>query len=100
MLDGSYVVEVDTPLGKKEGAVELKTSGAQLNISVDAPTIRKQTAVGTATGSSFTVEGTLKLLLIGKVPYTIEGNVSDDGILTATLKSSKGDFAIMGARVE
>lgn len=98
MLDGTYLVEVDTPLGKKSAMVDLETRGEELNARVDAPIIGKQSATGTVQGNAFSAAGVVKVLLKGSVDFTVEGEVND-GILTANLKSSKGDLSLIGARL-
>ena len=61
MIDGTYFVEVDTPLGRKSGTVDLVTHGDVLEACVKAPIIGKQEATGTVDGDTFSAEGSLKI---------------------------------------
>lgn len=99
MIDGTYNVEIiNSPLGNKRGTVVLRVEGDKLIADIDAPIIKKQHIEGHAEGDSFTAEGTFKLLLVGKVSYSLRGEVSDDE-LRATIDSSKGAFELAGVRV-
>ena len=98
MIDGTYLVEVDTPLGRKSGMLVMSTKGNKLEAQVDAPIIGKQQAFGKVDGQNFSVSGAVKVLLKGEITYSVEGTVSD-GLLIATLKSSKGDLQMVGARL-
>lgn len=98
MIDGQYLVEVDTPLGRKSGTVQLATRGDVLEASVDAPLIGKREETGTVDGDTFSVTGTLKIPLKGKVDYVLTGKVEGD-ILTADFNSDKVNLTLIGARM-
>ena len=98
MIDGTYFVEVDTPLGRKSGTVDLVTHGDVLEACVKAPIIGKQEATGTVDGDAFSAEGSLKIPFKGTLNYTITGEVNDD-IVTAQFKSDKGNLTLIGARM-
>lgn len=97
MLDGKYTIMIDTPLGKKAGNVVLRTEGDKVYSHIDAPVIGKQEAEATADGDTFTAEGTFKLLLVGKIEYSLRGEVEGDNLHIA-LETSKGNFDIEGTR--
>ena len=99
MIEGTYLLQVDTPLGRKEGIAELVANGGQLEACVDAPIIGKQEATGTLDGNRFTASGEIKVLLKGKVHYSLEGEVDETGVLVAKLVTNKGDFTVLGARM-
>ena len=99
MVEGTYLLQVATPLGRKEGTAELTVNGNQLEACVDAPIIGTQEATGTLDGNRFVASGEIKVLLKGKIHYSLEGEVDDTGILIAQLVTSKGDFTVFGARV-
>ena len=99
MVDGTYFIEVDTPLGRKTGTAVLVSHGEVLEAKVEAPIIGKQEATGSVNGNSFSASGAVKIPLKGELHYTIEGEVGDDEVVVAMLKTSKGDFTIFGARM-
>ena len=98
MIDGTYFIEVDTPLGRKSGTAELATQGDVLEACVKAPIIGTQKATGTVDGNTFSAAGSLKIPLKGKLNYTIVGEVDGD-IVTAQFKSDKGNLMLIGARM-
>ena len=98
MIDGTYTFEMDTPLGRKSGTANLRTQGDTVYAEVDAPVIGKQSAEGSTDGISFTAQGSFKQLLLGKVDYTLSGEVVGDELRLA-IKSNKGDFRVLGTRV-
>jgi len=98
MIDGTYLIEVDTPLGRKSGTAELTTQGDVLEAHVKAPIIGTQKATGTVDGNTFSAEGALKIPLKGELNYTIVGEVDGD-IITAQFKSDKGNLTLIGARM-
>ena len=98
MIDGTYAIEVNTPLGRKPGTVTIRTQGTTAYADIDAPLIGKQQVVGRVDGDSFSAQGTFKLRLVGKVRYSLTGSVVDDEIRIA-IESSKGSFNLVGVRV-
>lgn len=97
MIDGTYTIKVDTPLGKRPGTVILKTKGNVVYADINAPVVGKQTTEGTVKGDSFTTEGTFKLKLFGKVTYKLNGTVAGDN-LHIVIDSSKGQIKLDGVR--
>lgn len=97
MIDGTYAIEVDTPAGRKSGRVTLATQGSAMTMDLDAPIIGKQHAEGSVDGDTFAAEGKLKMLLLGKMDYTLTGKVDGDAI-SASIHTSKGDFEAVGVR--
>lgn len=98
MLDGTYVVEVNTPLGRKTGKITLTTQDERVFVDVDAPVLGKKRLEGHAQGDSFIVEGTWKLLVFGKIEYTVEGKLYGDD-LALSVKTSKGSTEAVGIRI-
>lgn len=97
MIDGSYAFQVDTPLGKKHGKVNLKAVGDVLHAETDAPIIGKQKTTGTMDGDTFAVEGQCKVRLLGKITYKMQGEVKGDEIF-ATIDYGKGKLDVRGKR--
>ena len=98
MLDGMYVVEVDTLMGRELGQLFLKTEGDIVYMSVDAPVLGKQRFEGRAHGNTFVIEGAWKLLVLGKVEYRVNGTLYGDD-LALDIKTSKGDTRAVGIRI-
>lgn len=97
MIDGTYRIEVSTPLGRKPGTVSLRTNGSTVMASIDAPLVGKQRAEGRVEGNRISAEGAFKVKLMGKVSYALEGEVVGDE-LRISIASSKGTFEITGIR--
>ena len=95
MIDGTYNIKVDVPIGRKNGTVTLRTEGDAVFADIDAPLVGKQHVQGHAEGDTFTAQGSGKIKLVGKVDFTLQGEVSGDD-LRIDIKSNKGDFQIMG----
>lgn len=98
MLDGTYKISVDTPMGTKQGKITLKANGSQVSADIDAPVIGKQHVKGQADGDTFKAHGVIKMLLLGKHEYDVAGEVKD-GLLTATISTKSGTFAVEGTRI-
>lgn len=97
MIEGTYNIIVDTPLGTKNGTVVLQRADADLTAEVQVMGLGRQTGSGTAEGDRFTISGTMRAFLLGKIAYTIKGVVDGD-ILDATCFTDKGDLKIRGTR--
>ncbi len=98
MIDGTYKIMVDSPLGRKESIIVLETEGDVLRADVDAPVIGKQKMQGHVDGDTFTAHGSTKVLLVGKIDFTIKGEVSGD-VLHIDIQSSKGNLELEGVRL-
>lgn len=97
MLDGTYKIKIDVPFGRKDGTVELSTNGDTVSAEIDAPIVGKQHMEGHAEGDTFTAEGSKKVKLMGKIDYTLKGEVSGDN-LHIDISSNKGNFTLDGTR--
>lgn len=98
MIDGTYKIEFDTPFGRKNGTVVLRTEDDVVFADIDAPLIGKQHGRGCVEGDMFAAEGSGKIKLVGKVDYTLKGEVSGDNLHVSIL-SNKGEFKLQGMRV-
>lgn len=98
MIDGTYKIEVNVPFGRKEGTIVLRTEGDALFADIDAPVVGKQSVTGRAEGNTFTAQGTGKVKLLGKIDYTLAGEVSGDDLLI-DIQSSKGEAKLAGIRI-
>lgn len=97
MLDGIYIIQINTLLGRKTGSVKLRTEGKTLFADIDAPVIGKQRLKGRADGDSFTARGTGQVSFVGQVEYDLKGRVSGDN-LHIDIRSNKGAFKFEGVR--
>lgn len=97
MIDGTYTIQVDTPFGKKPGKVVLRTEGDVVHADIDAPVVGRQQAEGKVDGDTFTAKGTFKIMLMGKIAYSLRGEVKGDDI-SIVIDSSKGQFNLTGVR--
>ncbi len=99
MIDGTYRIEIDSPVGRKPGTVVLRADGDKAIGRIDAPVIGKQCVEGQLEGeNAFTASGKFKLFLVGAIDYSLRGEVDGD-VVRISIKSSKGDFEIAGNRV-
>ena len=97
MIDGTYKIEVDVPFGRKSGTVILRTQGDVAVADSDAPIVVKQHVEGRAEGDTFAAQGSGKIPLVGKIDYTLDGEVSGDNLII-NIQSNKGEFQLRGIR--
>lgn len=97
MVDGTYRVFADTPLGRRQGVLTLRTTGGKLTARL---TIRGATAsISSAEPvgeDGFRAAGTLRSLL-GSLSFSSEGSVHGDE-LTCRATTTEGSFTIAGTR--
>lgn len=97
MIDGTYKINVDVPFGRKDGTIVLRTEGDAVIADINAPVVGEQHVEGHAEGDKFTAQGSGKIKLVGKVDYSLEGEVTGDKLLMQ-IKTNKGDLEIEGVR--
>ena len=97
MIDGTYTMQINTPFGRKPGTVVMRTQGDAVFADIDAPIVGTQHVQGRAEGNTFAAAGSFKLGLMGKVDYSLRGEVAGD-LLRIAIDSSKGSFTLSGAR--
>ena len=94
MLEGTYVVLAQTPVGSKRGEVTFShgVNGAlrALNIALSG---------ARAECDFFELSGTISHVLMGKAPFTCTGSVEGDR-LTATARSGSISISLSGMRKE
>ena len=95
MVDGFYDIVSDTPLGSREGTLELESDGERLVARVVMMGMQ-QGAEGTVDGNGFTLAGETRVML-RRFEYEARGRVSGDQ-LEATLHALDQDFAVRGTR--
>ena len=97
MIDGTYKIKVDVPFGRKDGTIVLRTEGDVVSADIDAPIVGKQHVEGHAEGDTFTAQGSGKIKIMGKIDYTLRGEVVGDK-LHIIIESNQGQFSLEGVR--
>lgn len=97
MIDGTYHIQVETPLGRKRGKVVLRTNGSAGTADIDAPIIGKQHVKGQVDGNTFSAKGTFSVKFVGKVNYSLTSEVVGD-VAQIHIKTNKGNFELTGTR--
>ncbi len=95
-VDGTYKIEIDTPIGKQEARLEMKSAGEKLSGTAEA-TLGKGDFTGTVKGNdvSWSLEvnspmGKIKLDFTGKVSGSdISGQVNLGGFGNSSFKGKK-----------
>ena len=98
MIDGTYRIEIELLLGRKQGLVTLRTEGDVVIAEIEIPIIGKIQGEGQLEGDTFTTEGSIKLKLLGEIDYKVKGEVIGDKLLL-DIESNKGNFLLEGERV-
>ena len=97
-VDGTYQITTDTPMGKMESTLTLKTDGESLSgTSASAMMGTVEFSSGKVDGSNFTFQMTLNSPM-GKMEMTNNGSVDGDNI-SGEVQTSMGNMAYSGVRV-
>ena len=99
MIDGTYKIKVDVPFGRKDGTVVLRTKGDVAYADIDAPVVGVQSIEGKADGDTFTAEGQGKPKILGKIQYSLKGQVVGDD-LRINISTNKGEITLKGVRAQ
>lgn len=97
MVQGKYVGTVKTPFGMKSGSVSLRVNGENLSGTIEALGKVNTFTNGKVVGDKFTFTGTLQVMF-SKIDYKADG-VVEGNTLKAIVKTSNGNFEIVGKRV-
>ena len=97
MIDGTYKLEIELLLSRKECELTLRTEGDTVFAEIDIPLIGKKEATGHVEGDTFTADGSIKLKLIGDIDYELKGEVVDDKLIL-DIDTNKGKFLLEGER--
>ena len=97
VIDGTYRIEIDTPMGKQKASVELKTDGCLLSGVADTP-LGKKDFSGTVDGSDIAWQIEISSPL-GKMKLEFTGTVSGSNISGQAKAGSFGCFPFCGARL-
>jgi hypothetical protein len=96
-IDGTYKIEIDTPMGKQEGTLILKVAGDKLSGSMESM-MGKQDFTGTASGDTIKfnmdISGPMGQMLL---EYT--GKITGDDIAGEVKAGNFGSSPYKGKRV-
>ena len=96
-VDGTYDVLVETPIGEKRGTATLKATGSDLRADVSIKGLPRVSGTGIVNGQAFSAEGMVKLPLLGKYDYKLQGSVNGE-LLEATCQTKAGLLTITGVK--
>ena len=97
-IDGTYKVTANTPMGKMESTLILKTDGDSLSGSMSSSMMGTiEFSDGKVDGNSFTFDMTMQSPM-GKMEMTNTGAVDGDNI-SGEVKTSMGNSSYTGVRV-
>jgi hypothetical protein len=96
-IDGTYIIEIDTPLGKQKARVALKTEGNKLRGTAETP-MGNTDLTGAANGNDITCEMKIKSP-IGNMKLEFTGRISGDDITGQAKAGSFGCFPFKGKKV-
>ena len=96
MIDGTYKIQMDSPVGAKEGTAVLITSGEKLTGSLTAMGVQIDIENGKVNDNSFTFGGKLESF-VGPVIFAVGGSVEGDTIQGIAHIANR-DFVFTGTR--
>ncbi|MFC1495391.1 hypothetical protein ACFL6W_08930 [Thermodesulfobacteriota bacterium] len=97
-IDGTYKVTADTPMGKMESTLTLKTDGDTLSGTMSSNMMGTvEFSGGKVAGTSFSFDMTMNGPM-GKMDMTTSGIVDGDNI-SGEVKTSMGTMRYTGGRV-
>lgn len=97
-VDGTYDVEVDSPIGKMKAKLTLATSGSELSGVMDSQMGTYDFSGGTADGQSCAFETAIGSPM-GKIKLGVTAQVSGDMISGEVKAGSFGVFPLSGKRL-
>jgi len=96
-VDGTYKVEINTPIGKQEGKLILKAEGVKLTGRVEA-SLGQKDFTGTVNGND--VAWSIELSTpLGKMKLDFKGTVSGAAISGEVKTGSFGTSAFSGTKI-
>jgi carbon-monoxide dehydrogenase large subunit len=96
-IDGTYKIETDTPMGKQEGTLVLKTDGDKLSGTAESM-MGKQEFTGTISGDSLT--WTMKMTSpMGDMELVWTAKVTGDAIAGEVKAGNFGSSPFKGKRI-
>ena len=97
-VDGTYNIEIDTPMGKQQAKLTLKTDGGALSGSTESTFGTQEFSGGTVKGDdvSWSMEVSSPM---GKMDLTYTGKVSGDEISGEVKAGNFGTSPFKGKRI-
>ena len=97
-IDGTYEIEVNTPIGKMKGKLILKTDGGTLSGAIETSMGNSDFSGGTFNGDEFACAIEMKGPM-GKIQLETKGKVTGDAIAGEVKMGNFGTSAFTGKRV-
>jgi len=97
-VDGTYNVEIDTPMGKQESKLTLKTDGDALSGSMDSPMGTMEFSGGKVSGDDISWEMEISSPM-GKINLEYNLKVSGDDITGEVKAGNFGSSPLKGKRM-
>ena len=97
-VDGTYKIEIDTPMGKQEATLTLKTEGAKLSGTTDSMLGKADFSGGTVTGDTFAFSMEISSPM-GSMKLDYTGQVSGDDVSGSIKAGDFGSSPFSGKRV-
>jgi hypothetical protein len=96
-IDGTYSIEIETPIGKQQARVALKTDGHKLLGTVET-SMGNTDLTGAANGSDITCEMKLKSP-IGNMKLELTARISGNDICGEAKAGNFGSFPFKGKKI-
>lgn len=96
MIDGTYDVRLKTPMGIKQGRLDLRDEGGALVGAMHIMGSTTRIGSGSTEGDNFGFAGELKTA-VGRLAYECQGTVNGNSI-EGVVSTRKGTFPLSGAR--
>ena len=97
-VDGTYDIEVESPIGKRPGKLELTTTGNTLNGTYVGEGAQNPITNGTVSGDEFAFSSEVSTMM-GRIKLEFRGKVTGDEISGQVQAGTFGSFSFKGTRV-
>ena len=97
-VDGTYEVEIDTPIGAQSAKLTLKTDGSSLSGSIDSPLGAQDFSGGSVSGDDISWGMEINSPM-GKMNLEYKGKVTGDDITGEIKMGDFGTSSLKGKRV-
>jgi hypothetical protein len=96
-IDGTYNIEIDTPMGSRPGKLTLKTKGKELSGSLAAEEGQQSFTGGTVSGNEFAFSTELTTPM-GKITLGFKGKVAGNEISGQVQAGEFGSSSFKGKK--
>jgi hypothetical protein len=97
-VDGTYKIEIDSPIGKRESTLILNTEGEELSGSMEGPVGAADFNGGKVSGNQFTCDVKINTLM-GEMEFSYKGIVKGEEISGNVKMGNYGTTTFKGKRV-